>query len=101
MNIKNYLENICKHSYKTSIIHHIEKPIIANGFEYEMHKFYNNEMIIRINIDYNKKNEHGETNKIIKELNEILKKEKDIDWIEHWGEELMKDYDEIIIWWNQ
>ena len=86
--------DLCKNSTAT-IEYHIEKPIIAEGFEYGMEEHFDNEVLITFPTDTN------EVIEFIDYLTEYYGNDKECDWIEHYGDELMKEYDTLHIWWNE
>ena len=92
MNIEEYLYDMCRFN-SASITYHKEKPIVANGFEYDMHEQFDNEMEIRFPTELNKMQD------FLKDLEKNFGNDKGCDWIEHSSDELMKEYDMILVWW--
>lgn len=96
MNNENIIElifDLCKYNPNTSIEYELDKPIIAEKFSYKMHKKFNHEILIKF---------PSESNEIIKFI-KILDKyiiNNNFDYIEHFGKEIMKKYDTLIIWWK-
>lgn len=93
MNFEKYLTDLCK-KFNAQIIYHIEKPIIASGFEYEMHKQFDNEILIHFT------NESDDIVKFMKILYEDNDKNKNYDYIEHFGDEIDEEYDSLLVWWK-
>lgn len=100
MNIEEKIEKLCK-IHKGIIVSQIETPIIADGFQYDMHKQFNNEIIIQFPINMNKPTEDNRIVPFIKTLEKEYNENKNIDWIEHFYDDMMTDFDELIIWWNE
>lgn len=90
-----YIYDLCRDFGTTaSIEYHTEKPIIANGFEYGMDKQFDNEMSITFPTQFNAITEFLEI------LNRDCSNNDNCYWIEHYSDEIMKEYDHLFIWWK-
>ena len=95
MNFENYIYELCDGN-KATIVSHIEKPLLYDEFNYGMEKYFDNEMIIEFH-----HNPHNTT--IIDFVNKLYKKygrNENYDYKEQFGEEIMKEYDVLYVWWN-
>ena len=90
-NFEEYIEEKCKNFPKATIVYHIEKPLIAEGFSYkEMEDKFDNEMLIEFPTN---------TNNIIDFIDCLNDFKIEYDCIEHFGNEIMTEYDTLHIWW--
>ena len=92
--IEKLIYDLCKYNPNASIEYELDKPIIAEGFSYGMHEKFNHEILIKF------PSESNEIINFMKILNKYIINNKNIDYIEHFGEEIMKEYDTLIIWWK-
>ena len=95
MDIEEYIYDLCSEFSQASITYHKEKPIIADGFEYNMDKQFDNEIEIRFPIECD-----GLMKEFITCLIRDLGNDENCDWMGHYSDELMKEYDVLLFWWN-